>query len=291
MKKKVKEELKLYDNMFYQTFKKFPTRAEKEPLRPLYMYYKKLKQGIEYATKQRKSSVANSVKEDEFSKAKQLVVNVKQRRSYDASQPTETDAISDVDDTVLQPVIIAHPNNANVSLTSNNSSQNNFRRLAKKHLKGYNSQNQNSHREILGGKNKVIQPYSEVKVLGEKVGKGGKMVNSARGSKVNTLSDEINKENCDSKHSQNSSKGESVSRAELDKQIKDLVKRREKMIKERKKLRSVLDQFQNAFLLQHGRKIKYMHDVKEVQTEYSKYKSLKTDIAKAEEKLKSMLAL
>jgi molecular chaperone DnaK (HSP70) len=42
-KKKVKNELKNYDNDFNNNFKKMPNHEEKEPLRPLYVYYKKLK--------------------------------------------------------------------------------------------------------------------------------------------------------------------------------------------------------------------------------------------------------
>lgn len=45
-KRKVKNELKVYDQSFQQRFKKLPTRAEKEPMRNLYMYYKRLKQSI-----------------------------------------------------------------------------------------------------------------------------------------------------------------------------------------------------------------------------------------------------
>lgn len=45
-KKKVKNELKVYDNAFMQKFKRAPSRSEKEPMRNLYMYYKRLKQTI-----------------------------------------------------------------------------------------------------------------------------------------------------------------------------------------------------------------------------------------------------
>ena len=45
-KKKVKNELKIYDQSFQQKFKRVPSRAEKEPMRNLYMYYKRLKQCI-----------------------------------------------------------------------------------------------------------------------------------------------------------------------------------------------------------------------------------------------------
>jgi hypothetical protein len=277
-KKMVKEELKLYDTMFYNNFRKLPTRAEKEPLRPLYMYYKKLKQGIDNLKNKRKSSVNNSVKEEEFKKAA-FAVNIQQRRSYDANNPEalrSSAGISEADDEVISQNVVSKHNES--ATLSNNSSQNNFRKLAKKHLKGYS---QNSHRDTV----KVVKPLGEVNGRS----KTGAM-NSAR-QKVNSLQAEINKENYDVRQAKNTQQPESVSRAELDKQIKEYVRQREKMIKERKKLRLVLDKFQNQFLVQHGRKIKYMHDVKEVAYEYSKYKSLKGDIAKVEAKLKSMLSM
>lgn len=45
-KKNVKNELKNYDSYFAQMFKRAPEREEKEPMRPLYIYYKKIKQYI-----------------------------------------------------------------------------------------------------------------------------------------------------------------------------------------------------------------------------------------------------
>ena len=46
-KKRVKNELKVYDQDFVNKFKRAPSRSEKEPMRNLYMYYKRLKQYIE----------------------------------------------------------------------------------------------------------------------------------------------------------------------------------------------------------------------------------------------------
>ena len=45
-KKAVKNELKVYDMEFVKRFGKPPSRVEKEPMRNLYMYYKRLKQYI-----------------------------------------------------------------------------------------------------------------------------------------------------------------------------------------------------------------------------------------------------
>ena len=42
-KKRVKTELKIYDQSFQSKFKRAPSRVEKEPMRNLYMYYKRLK--------------------------------------------------------------------------------------------------------------------------------------------------------------------------------------------------------------------------------------------------------
>ena len=45
-KKKVKSELKTYDQGFLNKFGRIPNRNEKEPMRHIYMYYKRLKQAL-----------------------------------------------------------------------------------------------------------------------------------------------------------------------------------------------------------------------------------------------------
>ena len=45
-KRRVKNELKVYDQAFVSKFGRPPNRSEKEPMRNLYMYYKKLNQAI-----------------------------------------------------------------------------------------------------------------------------------------------------------------------------------------------------------------------------------------------------
>jgi hypothetical protein len=49
-KKKVKNELKYYDQAFQLRFSRLPNRNEKEPMRQIYMYYKRLKQYIQKAS-------------------------------------------------------------------------------------------------------------------------------------------------------------------------------------------------------------------------------------------------
>jgi len=48
-KRRVKQELKRYDAEFKKQFMRFPTHMEKEPMRPLYVYYRRLKTMISQA--------------------------------------------------------------------------------------------------------------------------------------------------------------------------------------------------------------------------------------------------
>jgi hypothetical protein len=59
-KKKVKNELKYYDSCFQSAFNRFPVRTEKEPMRDLYVYYKKLKQYLTEAEKREKDKKKES---------------------------------------------------------------------------------------------------------------------------------------------------------------------------------------------------------------------------------------
>lgn len=51
-KTKVKNELKKYDNEFTDLFNRPPNRAEKEVMRPIYLYYKNLKAALDAKNKQ-----------------------------------------------------------------------------------------------------------------------------------------------------------------------------------------------------------------------------------------------
>lgn len=58
-KKKIKNELKNYDLAFKTAFKRFPHKNEKEPMRPLYIYYKTVKGLLEKFTQGLKKIEAN----------------------------------------------------------------------------------------------------------------------------------------------------------------------------------------------------------------------------------------
>jgi len=62
-KKKTKNELKYYDTNFENSYGRFPNREEKEPMRPLYIYYKLLKQALD-KTGQSNVNPLEKLKED-----------------------------------------------------------------------------------------------------------------------------------------------------------------------------------------------------------------------------------
>lgn len=59
-KRKIKHELKNYDMIFKGTFKRLPMKNEKEPMRPLYMYYKTIKEILHKYTQGLKKAEENS---------------------------------------------------------------------------------------------------------------------------------------------------------------------------------------------------------------------------------------
>lgn len=64
-KRKLKNELKNYDMIFKGTFKRLPMKNEKEPMRPLYMYYKTIKEILyKYTQGLKKSQENNNVKKE-----------------------------------------------------------------------------------------------------------------------------------------------------------------------------------------------------------------------------------
>jgi len=68
-KKNVKNELKNYDAQFTSIFKRNPEREEKEPMRPLYIYYKKIKQYLVKNAEKAKANKAASTTQGNISQS------------------------------------------------------------------------------------------------------------------------------------------------------------------------------------------------------------------------------
>lgn len=63
-KKAAKNELKYYDISFEKEFKRAPNRDEKEPMRPLYIYYKLLKQAMDHPVQPQKKNATDALLEE-----------------------------------------------------------------------------------------------------------------------------------------------------------------------------------------------------------------------------------
>ena len=84
----MKNELKYYDQAFIHRFQRPPNRTEKEPMRQIYMYYKRLKQFINKAAT---INGGNSKRQD------QALLAVKNNpRSYSAGPQVNGATTSDV---------------------------------------------------------------------------------------------------------------------------------------------------------------------------------------------------
>lgn len=64
-KRRVKQELKRYDAEFRKQFARLPTHTEKEPMRPLYVYYRRLKTMIAQAEQGRPGRRGSAASDDE----------------------------------------------------------------------------------------------------------------------------------------------------------------------------------------------------------------------------------
>lgn len=64
-KRRVKQELKRYDTEFRKQFMRLPNHAEKEPVRPLYVYYRRLKNVIAQFEKSRPGRRSGHIGSDE----------------------------------------------------------------------------------------------------------------------------------------------------------------------------------------------------------------------------------
>lgn len=97
-KKKVKNELRCYDNDFKTSFNRYPNHHQKQPFRPLYVYYKKLKEfldkkGGEEMSQQRIQAEIARIKEDR----KQLRIKIQAyQREFEANNNRRIRYVRDI---------------------------------------------------------------------------------------------------------------------------------------------------------------------------------------------------
>lgn len=86
-KKRVKNELKVYDQEFINRFKRAPNRTEKEPMRNLYMYYKRLKQYIEKREKMEAGKAKQQSETPGSEETKESSASNAERQSHQQEKP------------------------------------------------------------------------------------------------------------------------------------------------------------------------------------------------------------
>ena len=87
-KKLVKNELKRYDFSFENLFNRSPIRHEKEPMRPLYIYYKLIKQYLTKETEKSNNNMNNSSSNSNSNNVNNNEKNYKKSKSFEIQNET-----------------------------------------------------------------------------------------------------------------------------------------------------------------------------------------------------------
>jgi len=274
-KAKVKAELKRYDNEFLDLFHRSPTRTEKEVMRPLYMYYKNLKNTID----QKQSSDGKAVSTGAYSR--QSSNNSGKSNSSSSNKKIPDTSAVNLSNVANLGTLNDHSSNIseinlnNVNLGTNKSF---FKGEEKRHNSVTNNMNMNSN----------ISPYNTFNI-----GKDGKdntrkersssassifSISSNNDSKANDLLSLDEKSNS-SKKSHSVSKDKKLTRSEFNAYEKEL----DTLLREQVELKQRLHAYQKEFYEVHNRRVKYYKDIIGIEFEYQKYKTNKTRIKEIEE--------
>jgi hypothetical protein len=282
-KAKVKTELKKYDTEFNDLFNRLPNKVEKEILRPLYMYYKNLKNAID--TKQAaekksgKQAGSSNPKEDiskygqhkeekEIIKKKDSGEQLKEYNSRESSKSGNSSNNYIRDNKVVNMREQKEQNNI-----SNNSNLT-------------NSPNNNSHSNIysfnnvFGGvsnqrENRYETYDNDLKDMRLNSGISGK-TNSANSS-INYGIDmaknieKTNEREANNKRSNSHSYNE-PKKIYSKQEVRELEKEYAYLLKEQSQLKDRLQKFQKEFQEINNRRIKFHKDILPVENEYQTYK-------------------
>lgn len=279
-KSKVKAELKKYDNDFLDMFHRPPNRSEKEVMRPLYMYYKNLKNSIDFKQNTEKSSggatysrqntngsikSTTSISSTSSVKKQETIQNL----SNIANIGTNNEVSSNVSGIAVDNINLGSnifikdqqrkfnslSNNSNMS--SNNSQYNNF--VHGKETKGIKE----NTREKRSGSASSASSQNSLK-------------NDGKGSDIISFDDNPSGT---SKKYYNINKDRKLTKSEFIGFEKEM----ETIKKEQYELKQKLHTYQKEFYEVHNRRVKYYKDIIGIEYEYQKYKENKNKIKEIEE--------
>ena len=247
-KARVKQELKKYDEDFFQVFKSKPTKENKEIMKPLYYYYQKLKIAISKKTNNNGDMNATTetiVRNDMNNNHNMHESNVTNNQSL------YPNTVSDTESLFTQDTFTNINSITNSELVSNTSESNRQSKLS-----------QNSNLYTNKGNNNM-----NYNVFHRKANSGGGVTNNPQ-IKV----EEFNLNN------RNNQK-RSLSKEE----INALEQEYFSIKKEQLNLTQMLRNYQNEFQKTNNRKVKWTKDIRPVEKEYNKYKANKERIKEIKE--------
>jgi hypothetical protein len=257
-KARVKQELKKYDEDFFQVFKSKPTKENKEIMKPLYYYYQKLKLAISKKTEQasNNSTVAETiVRNERHNNASNNVSNNNTIQTiFPSNMMDNTESNMDNESIITQEVTYG----SNTELISNTSDSNRQSKF---------SQNNNSyHNSMNNAGNKGNNNNLNYNVFHRKANSGGGVSSNSQ------------LKNEDFNINRNQQK-RSLSKDE----INALEQEYYSIKKEQNNLTQMLRNYQNEFQKTNNRKVKWTKDIKPVEKEYNKYKANKERIKQIKE--------
>ncbi|EAS03951.1 hypothetical protein TTHERM_00456890 (macronuclear) [Tetrahymena thermophila SB210] len=283
-KKRVKNELKLYDQAFENYFNVQPTRNQKEPMRPLYVYYKGLKQALSKGQNENKTSSIH-ISQQQNTSINQGLKQLNNQNVISSSVPSSAQ-------TSIQLGINSHQTSHNDSFDIHNPN----------HKQNVNSLNTSLNAGNNGVNSKILQASNQQQRVGISQNRDVRKSNKDIIDK-NSYKDIMNivqeqKENFNNGLIQHLGSQQSLQQLNgINNQINNsnnaTIKEQQKLIEQkinlmkrkRVQLREQLQVYQDDFYRTHNRKIKYHRDILPVENEYKEYKDIKKEIIKLEQML------
>ncbi len=249
---KVKAELKRYDTDFMESFLRPPNRNEKEVMRPLYGYYKNLKNAIEQKQKLGGGNTSNTTNSSNSN------INPGSNGTLlDANHKKSVSTNININNTNTNHGYSYSFNNLNhgTSSTFDNT-------LKNKEEKQGTSSHQNVYSNLLSHDRKITEPKNEKNYdLHSKFSSSDKELDGI------LLDNPIDTKKKDTK----SFKDKKYSKTD----ILLMEKEYESIKKEQVALKQTLHNYQKEFYEIHNRRVKYYKDILGVENEYQKYKNNK----------------
>ena len=251
-KARVKQELKKYDEDFYQVFKSKPTKENKEIMKPLYYYYQKLKLAISKKTNDQNSTVSETIIRNDIHNDNN---NMNHMNNNSNNQSIFPSTITYSESILTQEA--SYTNNSELaSNPSESTRQTKYSQMSSNNIY-HNSMNN-------AGNNKVNN--NNYNVFHRKANSGGG-VSSGPQLKIEDFN-----------------MGKNPQKRSLSKEeINALEQEYFTIKKEQNNLTQMLRNYQNEFQKTNNRKVKWTKDIKPVEKEYNKYKANKERIRQIKE--------